>query len=265
MTVGDQPQHPAPIHSIERMHDIVLVEYRYQTLHGSGRVGLPRLNVFPKDAPGVLDSAQDRLLVGIIHYTEQLHRTGIQDPKGSLVPSRSVALPRRTIADFAATLFVRGLCEGEVARHSRAGCYRIQGHQRHADQRNSQTAYYQRYVVVGWHRLARARKTGVGIPTDRGQQPQQNSYCQDGGARAHGSLHWQDKRRQKIRSGPTRNNSLAAGLFKRFGLKSLTHIAPQHPPHPPGRGHAISEISASQPRLTPLKLITPTTRTTSAL
>jgi hypothetical protein len=100
------------------------------------------------------------LLVEIIHYTEQLHRTGIQDPKGPLVPARSVALPRRAIADVAATLFVRGLCKGEVARHSRACRYRIQGHHRHADQRNSQTADYQRYVVVGWHRLARARKTG---------------------------------------------------------------------------------------------------------
>ena len=71
MTVGDQPQHPAPIHSIERMHDIVLVEYRYQTLHGSRRVRLPRLNVFPKDTPGVLDSAQERLLVGPSNSTEQ--------------------------------------------------------------------------------------------------------------------------------------------------------------------------------------------------
>src|ERR1700738_1125359 len=153
-------------------------------------VSPPPPNVFPKDAPVVLHSAKDRRLVGIIHYTEQLHRTGIQDRKGSLVPSRSVALPRRAIADFAATLFVRGLCEGEVARHSRAGCYRIQGHQCHADQRNSQTAYYQRYVVIGWHRLAWARKTGVGIPTERGPQPPQNSYCQDGGGRAAGGLPW---------------------------------------------------------------------------
>jgi hypothetical protein len=35
------------------MHDIVLVEYRYQTLHGSRLVRLARLNVFPKDTLGV--------------------------------------------------------------------------------------------------------------------------------------------------------------------------------------------------------------------
>jgi hypothetical protein len=37
------------------------------TFHGSRRVALSRLNVFPKDAPGVLNGAPDCLLVGIIH------------------------------------------------------------------------------------------------------------------------------------------------------------------------------------------------------
>ena len=47
--------------------------------HSSPRVALSRFNVFPKDAPCVLDGAQDSLLVWIIHDTAQLPRTSIQD------------------------------------------------------------------------------------------------------------------------------------------------------------------------------------------
>ena len=46
-------------------YDVVLVEHRYQTLHGSRRVRLPRLKVFPKDAPGVLNGTNEHVLVRI--------------------------------------------------------------------------------------------------------------------------------------------------------------------------------------------------------
>jgi hypothetical protein len=59
------------------VNDVILVEYRSQTFHGSRRVALSPLNVFPEDAPGVLDGAQERLLVGIIHNRTQLHEAGI--------------------------------------------------------------------------------------------------------------------------------------------------------------------------------------------
>src|SRR4030088_3401574 len=54
------------------MLDVVPVEYGQQAFHGSRCVTLSPLLVFPKDAPGVLDGAQDSLLVGIIHNATQL-------------------------------------------------------------------------------------------------------------------------------------------------------------------------------------------------
>jgi hypothetical protein len=69
----NQPYHPAPIHSIKRMHDVVPVEYRQQAFHSSGRIAFsPRLNVFPEDPSGVLYGAHQRFLVGIIHNRTRL-------------------------------------------------------------------------------------------------------------------------------------------------------------------------------------------------
>jgi hypothetical protein len=51
------------------MNDVVPVEHRKQTFHGSLRVSRSRLHVFPKDAPGVLNGTQKRLLVWTIHDT----------------------------------------------------------------------------------------------------------------------------------------------------------------------------------------------------
>jgi hypothetical protein len=75
----NQSYHPTPIHPVKGMHDVVPVEYGQETFYRSGSVARPGLNVFPKDAPGVLDGAQDSLLVWIIHDTAQLPGTSIQD------------------------------------------------------------------------------------------------------------------------------------------------------------------------------------------
>jgi hypothetical protein len=72
----NQSYHPAPLYSVKGMHDVVPVEYGQETFYRSGSVARPGLNVFPKDAPGVLDGAQDSLLVWIIHdVRNSLNRT----------------------------------------------------------------------------------------------------------------------------------------------------------------------------------------------
>jgi hypothetical protein len=63
----DQPYHPAPLYSIKRMNDVVPIKHGQQTFRRSRRVARSGLDVFPEDAPSVLDCAQERVLVGIIH------------------------------------------------------------------------------------------------------------------------------------------------------------------------------------------------------
>jgi len=58
-----QPYHPAPLYSIERENDLVPIEHSLQAFHRSLRVP----TVFPEDAPSVLNGANERILVGIIH------------------------------------------------------------------------------------------------------------------------------------------------------------------------------------------------------
>jgi hypothetical protein len=72
-TQVDQPHHSTPIHSIERVHDVAPIEHGKEALNGLRRVALAGLDVFPEDAPGVLNSAQQRFLIGITHLTKQLH------------------------------------------------------------------------------------------------------------------------------------------------------------------------------------------------
>jgi hypothetical protein len=60
-----QPHHSSPFHSVESMHDVIPVEYGQEVLHGLRRVELAP--ILPKDAPGVLNGTQQRLLVGGIH------------------------------------------------------------------------------------------------------------------------------------------------------------------------------------------------------
>ncbi len=61
------------------MDDFGLIEYGQQTFHGSLRVAWSRFNVFPQDAPSVLNGAQERVLVGIIHsgHATRQNRDGL--------------------------------------------------------------------------------------------------------------------------------------------------------------------------------------------
>ncbi|SHG50774.1 hypothetical protein SAMN05443248_1784 [Bradyrhizobium erythrophlei] len=68
----DQSERPASFHSVKGMHNLVPVEHREQTVHCSRRVTRAQLNVFPQDAPGVLNGANDRVLVGAIHDATRL-------------------------------------------------------------------------------------------------------------------------------------------------------------------------------------------------
>jgi hypothetical protein len=59
----DQPHHPAPLYSVKGVHNVAPIEHGKQTFHRS--LGVPA--VFPQDAPGVLNRANDGIVVGIVH------------------------------------------------------------------------------------------------------------------------------------------------------------------------------------------------------
>jgi hypothetical protein len=59
----DQSYHLAPLYLVKRMYNVAPIEHGKQTFRRSLRVPA----VFPQDAPGVLNSANDRILVGIVH------------------------------------------------------------------------------------------------------------------------------------------------------------------------------------------------------
>jgi hypothetical protein len=67
----NQSYRPTPPYSIEGMNDIVPIQYSQQALHRSRRIPRSGLNVFPEDAPCVLDSPNDCVLVGVIHDAPQ--------------------------------------------------------------------------------------------------------------------------------------------------------------------------------------------------
>jgi hypothetical protein len=69
-----RPYHPAPLYSIERENDLVPIEHSLQTFHRSLRVPA----VFPQDAPGVLNGADERILVWIVHNGTQLYEIRIK-------------------------------------------------------------------------------------------------------------------------------------------------------------------------------------------
>ena len=68
----DQSYHLAPLYSIKRVYNVAPIEHGKQTFHRSLRVPA----VFPQDAPGVLNGANDGILVGIVHDGTQLHESG---------------------------------------------------------------------------------------------------------------------------------------------------------------------------------------------
>jgi hypothetical protein len=49
---------PAPFHSIESVDNLISIENGYQPVHHSRGVARAECNVFPKDAPGILDGRQ---------------------------------------------------------------------------------------------------------------------------------------------------------------------------------------------------------------
>jgi hypothetical protein len=51
----NQSYHPAPLHSIKGMHDVVPIEYGQEMFHRSGSVTRSWLNIFPQDASCVLN------------------------------------------------------------------------------------------------------------------------------------------------------------------------------------------------------------------
>jgi hypothetical protein len=59
----DQSYHLAPLYSIKRVSQVAPIEHGKQTFHRSFRVAA----VFPQDVPGVLNGANDGILVGIVH------------------------------------------------------------------------------------------------------------------------------------------------------------------------------------------------------
>jgi hypothetical protein len=65
-----------PLYSVKCMNKVVPIEYRQQPLHRPPGVMRSWLNVFAQDAPSVLNGANDRILVGIIHGGTQLEKTG---------------------------------------------------------------------------------------------------------------------------------------------------------------------------------------------
>jgi hypothetical protein len=56
------------------MNDVVPIEYRQKPLHRPPGVTRSWLNVFAQDAPSVLNGANDRILIGIIHGGTQLRK-----------------------------------------------------------------------------------------------------------------------------------------------------------------------------------------------
>src|SRR6266403_3655337 len=59
----DQSYHAPSLYSIKRMNDVAPIEHGKQTFHRSLRVPA----VFPQDAPGVFNGANDGIVVGIVH------------------------------------------------------------------------------------------------------------------------------------------------------------------------------------------------------
>ena len=64
----------APFHSIESVDDLISIEYRDEPVHCTRGVSWAWRDVFSEDAPGVLHSSQDRLLIRVVHGTRLTKR-----------------------------------------------------------------------------------------------------------------------------------------------------------------------------------------------
>jgi hypothetical protein len=64
----------APFHSIESVDDLISIEDRDEPVHCTRGVMWAWGDVFSEDAPGVLHSSQDRLLIRVVHRTRLTKR-----------------------------------------------------------------------------------------------------------------------------------------------------------------------------------------------
>ena len=85
----DQSYYPPSLYSIKCVNKVAPIEDSQQPLHRSRRISRPRLDVFSQDPPGVLKGTNEHVLVGVIHSSTPLHRTGIQAQMGNSVPEVS--------------------------------------------------------------------------------------------------------------------------------------------------------------------------------
>jgi hypothetical protein len=68
---------PAPFQSIKRVDNLVSIENGYQPMHRARSVARAQCNVFPKDAPGILDGRQYDVLIRGVHGTRLLSADSI--------------------------------------------------------------------------------------------------------------------------------------------------------------------------------------------
>jgi hypothetical protein len=100
----NQSYHPAPLYSIKGKSNVIPIKHGLQTFHRSLRVPA----VFSQDTPGVLNGANDGILVGIVHDGTQLHESGNQDWKQIFVPLwRCGFMSRRLNATVARSVYSR--------------------------------------------------------------------------------------------------------------------------------------------------------------
>src|SRR5215207_4397419 len=72
-----EPKGPGPFHSIKSVDNLVSIENGYQPVHRARSVALAECNVFPKDAPGVLDGRQYDVLIRGVHGSRLLSADSI--------------------------------------------------------------------------------------------------------------------------------------------------------------------------------------------
>jgi hypothetical protein len=68
---------PALFHSIKSVDNLVSIENGYQPVHRARSVARAECNVFPKDAPGVLDGRQYDVLMRGVHGARLLSADSI--------------------------------------------------------------------------------------------------------------------------------------------------------------------------------------------
>jgi hypothetical protein len=78
-----EPKGSAPFQSIKGVDNLVFIENGYQPVHRARSVARAECNVFPKDAPGILDGRQYDVMIRGVHGTHLL--SGTQFDRTSIV------------------------------------------------------------------------------------------------------------------------------------------------------------------------------------